>query len=599
MAPERETRRLAAILATDMVGYSRLMEADERGTITRHKAHRQELIDPEIAAYNGRIVKTTGDGLLVEFASVVDATECAVAIQRAMKERETDVPEERRIEFRVGINLGDIVIDGDDILGDGVNVATRLEGLAEPGGVCIAGNVQEQIAGKLEFGYQDLGEQRVKNIERPIRAYQIILDGKNTGEVSATASRPSSHARADKPSIAVLPFDNMSGDPEQEYFADGITEDIITELSRFRSLLVIARNSTFVYKDRPVTVGDFGRELGAKYVLEGSVRKSGDRVRVSAQLVEAETGEHLWADRYDCGLEDVFSLQDEVTEKIVSTLAIHLEEAERACSLRSNPGNLSAYDCWLRGKYHFNKGSKDELLEARALFERAIELDPMFAAAYIELGETYYVEAVSSWTTSPESANEKVFELARRAVELDPHDSRAHLSLAWACLNVRSDFDLAKTQIDEAVKLNPNDYNNYCFKGWLSTCLGELEDAVACSNEAFRRSPLAPDNCLYARVAAEYLAGNYGEAITAFGRMLRPGPSIYAWAAAAYAQQGQVEEARIKMEEFYRRVSTKPAAPAREDEEGWLEYWSKQFPSIDSTVRERLFDGLRKAGFSV
>ena len=474
-----------------------------------------------------------------------------------------------------------------------------FEGLAEPGGVCIAGNVQEQVASKLELGYRDLGEQRVKNIERPIRAYQIDLGGDSVKNVGVAETKPSAHAPADKPSIAVLPFDNMSGDPEQEYFADGIAEDIIIELSRFRSLLVIARNSTFVYKDRPVNVAEFGRELGAKYVLEGSVRKSGERVRVSAQLIEAESGKHLWADRYDRGFEDVFSLQDEVTAKIVSTLAIHLEEAEQSRSLRNNPGNLSAYDFWLRGKCLFNKGSKSELLEARALFEKAIELDPGFAAAYIDLGETYYVESISSWVTSPESAKRKFLELAQRAVELDPHDSRAHLSMAWAYLNVKSDFDLAKSQIDEAVKLNPNDYNNYCFKGWLSTCLGELDDAVACSNEAFQRSPLVPDACLYARVAAEYLAGNYGEAIATFGRMLRPGPSICAWAAAAYAQQGRMEEARIRMEEFYRRVSAKPTAPAREDEDGWLEYWSKEFPSIDSAAREHLFDGLRKAGFSV
>jgi adenylate cyclase len=594
VAPKREERRLAAILAADMVGYSRLMEADERGTIGRHRAYRQEIIDPKIAIHNGRIVKTTGDGLLVEFASAVEATECAVAIQRAMREREASVPEERRIIFRVGINLGDIVIDGDDILGDGVIIATRLERLAEPGGVCIAGNVREQVAGKLELDYRDLGEQRVKNIERPIRAYRVSLDGMSAGTGST-----STDASEDKPSIAVLPFDNMSGDPEQEYFADGITEDIITALSRFRSLLVIARNTSFVYKDRAVNVGAFGGEVGAKYVLEGSVRKSGDQVRVSAQLVEVRSGNHLWAERYDRGLEDVFSLQDEVTDKIVSSLAVHLEEAERMRSMRSDPNNLSAYDCCLRGRGFLHKGTKDNNLEARALFERAIELDPNYAAAYMELAETYFLEVVSNWTSSPEAATQKVFELARKAVELDPHDSRAHLSLAWGHYAMHSDFAQARTRIDEALRLNPNDFDNHCFKGWLSACSGDLAGAVACSNEALRRSPLVPDDCLRTRIAAEYLAGDYAAAIAAFGKMLRPDPNSHAWAAAAFAQQGRMEEAGARLAEFRHGLSIANAEPARDDKEEWSNYWSVAFPSIDSAARHHLHEGLRKAGLPV
>ena len=575
------------------------MEADERGTIARHRAHRQELIDPQIAAHSGRIVKTTGDGLLVEFASVVDAIECAVVIQRAMAERETNVPKERRIVFRIGINLGDIVIDGDDILGDGVNIAARLEGLAEPGGVCIAENVREQIAGKLELGCRDLGEQRVKNIARPIRAYQIILDGETVRRIDAAAIGPTVPASADKPSIAVLPFDNMSGDPEQEYFADGITEDIITELSRFRSLLVIARNSTFVYKGRPVNVGDIGRELGAEYVLEGSVRKSGDRVRISAQLVEADTGKHLWADRYDRQLEDVFSLQDEVTGQIVSTLAIHLDDAERLRSMRKDPENMSAYDYCLRGKCLFHKGTKDDNLEARVLFEQAIELDSAYATAYMELAGTFFVEVMFGWTSSPEAATQKVFELACKAVELDPHDSRAHLSLAWAHYAMQSDFALARIRIDEALRLNPNDFDNHCFKGWLSTCSGDLEEAVACSNEALRRSPLVPDDCLRTRVAADYLVGDYSAAIAAFGKMLRPDPNSHAWAAAAYAQQGRLEDAQVMLASFFQGLSAAIAAPARDDEKGWQNYWSMAFPSIDLAARDHLYDGLRKAGLSV
>jgi TolB-like protein/cytochrome c-type biogenesis protein CcmH/NrfG len=393
----------------------------------------------------------------------------------------------------------------------------------------------------------------------------------------------------------VLPFDNMSGEAEQEYFADGITEDIITELSRFRSLVVIARNSTFVYKGRSVNVGDVGRELGANYVLEGSVRKGGDRLRVTAQLVEAWTGNHLWADRYDRNLDDVFTLQDEVTQQIVSTLAIHLEEAERVRGGRGEPENLSAYDCCLRGKSLFYNGSMDGLLEARTFFERAIELEPTYAAAHIELGETYFVEALSPWTTSPEAATRKVFELARTAARLDPQESRAHLALAWAHYAMRSDFELANTQIEEALRLNPNDFDNHCFKGWLSTCQGELEDAVACSNEAFRRSPLVPDDCLMTRIAAEYLAGNYAEAVMAFDRMLRPQPNAFAWVAAAYAQLGRGEDAEEKLEEFFLATSAM-VAPARNDGERWLGYWAVAFPSIDPAARDHLHDGLRKAG---
>ena len=576
----------------DVVGYSRLIGVDETGTLTALKALRRELVEPTLKRHRGRVVKLLGDGLLAEFGSVVDAVSAGAEIQKVMPSRFAETPEERRVQVRIGINLGDVVVEGGDLYGDGVNVAARLQEVAAAGGIAVSDAAYMHLSGKLDLVFEDAGEHRLKNIAKPVRVWQWS---------PAATIKPlaANLSLSDKPAIAVLPFDNVSGDPEQEYFADGITEDIITQLSRFRSLCVIARNSTFVYKGRPTNVGDIGRELGAKYVLEGSVRRGDDRVRVTAQLIDAHTGNHLWADRYDRGLEDIFSLQDEVTENIVSTLMIHLEEAERVRSLRSNPENLSAYDCWLRGKCLFNKGSKDEILEARALFERAIELDPMFAAAYIELGETYYVEAESPWATSPEAANEKVFELARTAAELDPHDSRAHLSLSWAYLNVKSDYDLAKMQIDEAVRLNPNDYYNYCFKGWLSTCLGELEGAVACSNEAMRRNPLAPDGCLYSRVAAEYLAGNYGEAITAFGRMLRPVPSICAWVAAAYAQDGRMEEARAKLEEFYQGVSAIPTAPAQEDEEGWLKYWSKEFPSKDSTAREHLFDGLRKAGLSV
>lgn len=585
-------RRLAAILAADVVGYSRLIGVDEAGTLTALKALRRELVEPTLKRHSGRVVKLMGDCLLGEFGSVVEAVSAAAEIQQAIPGRFAEVPVERRIQLRIGINLGDVVVEGSDLYGDGVNVAARLQEAAAPGGIAISDAAYVHLGGKLDLALVDAGEHRLKNIAKPVRVWQWSP----AGTIKSLAADPS---LSDKPTIAVLPFDNVSGDPEQEYFADGITEDIITELSRFRSLCVIGRTSAFVFKGRSVNVGDIGRELGAKYLLEGSVRRGGNQVRITAQLIDAHTGNHLWAERYDRSLEDIFSIQDEVTENIVSTLIVHLEEAEVVRSSRSNPENLSAYDCWLRGKCLLRKGSKDELLEARALFERAIEFDPMFSAAYIELGQTYYMEKVSRWTTSPEGAGKKFFELARKAMELDPHDSRAHLGLAWGYLNVKSDYNLARIQIDEAVRLNPNDYYNYCFKGWLSTCLGELEEAIACSNKAFRRNPLVPDVCLYTRVAAEYLAGNYGEAITAFGSMLRPDGDVLAWVAAAYAQEGSMEEARVKLEEFHQGVIGMPTAPAKEDVEGWLEYWGRTFPSKDSTAREHLFDGLRKAGLSV
>jgi len=599
MTEERVQRRLAAILAADMVGYSRLMGTDERGTIARHKSHRKKLIDPAIEQHNGRIVKTMGDGLLAEFGSVVDAVECAVDVQRAMADQEAIMQADRRISYRVGINLGDIVIDGDDILGDGVNIAARMEALADPGGVCLAGAAYDQVDGKLELSIEDLGEHAVKNIKKPIRVYRVIFDHSTTAGHGVAVDEQPASAAFDKPSIAVLPFDNMSGDSDQEYFADGITDDLITALSRFRSLVVIARNSTFVYKSRAVNVGEVGRKLGVRYVVEGSVRRSSERVRVTVQLVEAHTGNHLWAERYDRGLADIFAVQDEVTEQIASTLMTHLEDAERQHSLRSAPKKLSAYHCCLRAKFLLHKGTKEALFEARTLLERAIDLDPDYAAAYAELAESYFLEFYSPWNTSPETAAENVLKHARTAADLDPHDSRAHLALSWAHLIIGSDYDLARMRIDEALRLNPNDYDNYCFKGWLLTCSGELDDAVACSNEAFRRSPLVPDDCLFTRLAAEYLAGNYVEAIRAHGKMLQPHPNSFAWLAAAYAQLGRTDEAHMKLKEFFRGVSALPMAPERSDRDGWVAYWTTVFPSKDTAAREHLCNGLRKAGMSV
>src|SRR5215469_4265555 len=369
------TRRLAAILAADVVGYSRLMGADEEGTLERLKAHRRELIDPKIAEHHGRIVKTTGDGMLVEFGSVVDAVRCAVDVQTAMPERNTAVPPEQRITFRVGVNLGDIIIDGDDIYGDGVNIAARLQAIAEPGTVCISATGWEHAGGKVPFGADDLGEYQLKNIERPVRVFRIASGA------SATVTRKPLPL-PDKPSIAVLPFQNISGDPEQEYFADGMVEDIITALSRIGWLFVIARNSSFTYKGKTVDVKQVGRELGVRYVLEGSVRKGGSRVRITGQLIDATTGGHIWADHVDGALEDVFDLQDRVTASVVGTIEPRLQRAEIERAGRKPTESLDAYDYFLRGMASFHLFTRDSLLEARGLYLRAIELDPNYASPY-------------------------------------------------------------------------------------------------------------------------------------------------------------------------------------------------------------------------
>ena len=374
-------RRLAAILAADMVSYSRLMEADETGTLARLRTHRLELIDPAIAKNKGRLIKTTGDGLLVEFQSVTGAVECAVEIQRRMARRNADVPPPHRIEFRIGINLGDVIIEDGDIFGDGVNVAARLQGLAQPGGICVSGAIRDQVGDRLGVAFEDLGEQSVKNLARSIRVFRVRLDEAPRPGRPAP-SRPGMAAVSDKPSIAVLPFANMSGDPEQEFFADGLTEDIITALSRFRDLFVISRNSAFVHKGQAVKVQEVAAEFGVQYVVEGSVRKAGGRVRITVQLIDAETDRHVWAERYDRELEDIFAIQDEVTAAIVATLPGRVEAATHDRVTRKPTENMAAYECLLAGKVLHHRSTREDNAEAQRVLERAIALDPKYAHAH-------------------------------------------------------------------------------------------------------------------------------------------------------------------------------------------------------------------------
>src|SRR5215831_11635375 len=421
MSERRIERRLAAILAADVAGYSRLVGEDEEGTLERLRVLRRTLADPKIKEHRGRVIRTTGDGLLVEFASVVDAVRCAVDVQREMALRNTDVPPNRRIEFRIGINLGDIIKDGRDIFGDGVNVAARLEALANAGGICVSRVVRDQVRDKLGFAFDDRGEQQVKNIARPVRVFDVNL----TEETMTLTSDPATRAPPlpDKPSIAVLPFQNLSGDPEQEYFADGMVEEIITALSRIRWLFVIARNSSFTYKGRAVDVKQVGHQLGVRYVLEGSVRKGGNRVRITAQLIEADTGAHVWAERYDRDLADLFALQDEITGAVTIAIAPAVAHAERKRAMRTAPGSLDAWTAYQRGLWHVFKISREDDALAQKYFQQAIDIDPAFPGGYKGLAVAYLQAATLFHSRSPAEAFRSAEASARQAIALDGTDA--------------------------------------------------------------------------------------------------------------------------------------------------------------------------------
>jgi TolB-like protein/Flp pilus assembly protein TadD len=483
-------RKLAAILAADVVGYSRLMGDDETGTLERLKALRKELVQPNIINRGGRVVKLMGDGMLAEFPSAVEAVQCAVDIQTAMADRNEKLPENENIIIRIGINLGDLIVDGNDIYGDGVNVAARLEGLAEPGGICISGKVHAEIRSTLGAAFQDLGEQVVKNIRDPVRVYRWA-DGASTS-VDGSALAEITPIEPTKPSIAVLPFDNMSGDVEQDYFADGMAEEIITALSRVRWLFVIARNSSFTYKGRAVDVKQVGRELGVRFVLEGSVRKSGNRVRITGQLIDANTGAHLWADHFDGALEDIFELQDQVTAKVVGAIAPRMEHAEIERARRKHTSNLDAYDYYLRGLasiYQWNRKSNEEAL---ALFSRATELDPSFAAAYGMAARCYSMRKANGWIAIPEQEVANASSLARKAAHLGRNDPIA-LSAAGIALGfVVGELEEGDELIERALGLDPNLAPAWLFSGWVKIYMGEPEIAIKRIEQAMRLSPNEP-----------------------------------------------------------------------------------------------------------
>jgi TolB-like protein/class 3 adenylate cyclase len=492
LSGERVKRRLAAVLAADVAGYSRLMGRDEEGTLANLKSLRKTVVDPQIAAHRGRIVKTTGDGMLVEFASAVDAARCAVEVQRGMAAQNADLPQDIRIEFRIGIHVGDIIIDDNDIFGDGVNIAARLEGIGEPGGVCISDDAQRQVRGKVDIAFEDMGTQVLKNIAEPMRAWRARLDGSVTPVTPAktAAGSPTPLALPDKPSIAVLPFQNMSGDPEQEYFADGMVEDIITALSRFKSLFVIARNSSFAYKGRAVDIKQVGRELGVRYVLEGSVRKAGTRVRITGQLIEAATGRHLWADKFDGALEDVFGLQDQITTSVVGLIAPTLEQAEIERAKQKPTDRLDSYDFYLRGMALANR--LRSLPEAREFFRKAFEQDSEYGAAYAMAAWTLMMQqSISGVPLSIDMRSEGI-RLAHRASAVGSGDAFALARSGHVLTYLGHEYDRGASMVEQAVALNPNLAMAWHARGWVSLMGGDGERSVESFDRMIRLSPLDP-----------------------------------------------------------------------------------------------------------
>jgi len=544
----RVERRLAAILAADVAGYSRLIEADEEGTLGRLKALRAEIIDPLITSHHGRIVKTTGDGLLVEFASVVDALRCAVEMQAALAQSNAPTPSDHRIEFRIGINVGDIVVDDGDIFGDGVNVAARLEGLADPGGICVSTRVQEDAAGRLDLAFEDLGEQALKNIARPVRAYRVVrAAGSSLKRVSPGPPLP------DKPSIAVLPFANMSGDPEQEYFADGMVEEIITALSCIRWLFVIARNSTFTYKGRAVDVKQIGRELGVRYVLEGSVHKAGGRVRITAQLIDALSGAHLWADRFDGSLEDIFDLQDKVATSAAGITEPALQAAEIARSAGRPTSDLTAYDLYLRADAMILP-SATQIPKALRLLEQAIRRDPNYGPA-LGLAARCCLRLVADGRSGdPEAESRKGIDFARRALRVADDDPNALADAATVLAYFGEDIDAMMALVDRALALNPSFARGWYSSGVLRRWAGQPEVAVEHVETALRLSPRARVGTSLATLGSAYfISRRFDEAVRKLVLAIQEDPSFpdsYRYLAVCYAHMGRLDEARAILQQL-------------------------------------------------
>ena len=583
MAEERLQRRLAAILSADVVGYSRLMGIDEAGTLSRLNALRRELIDPAIASHSGRIVKLMGDGALVEFASAVDAVTCAIEIQRRLRDRDTG-GEADPIRFRIGINVGDIIIEGEDILGDGVNIAARIEGIAEPGGISISEDAWRQVQGKVAANFVDAGEQSLKNIARPVRVYRLDAAPK-----APTAPKPPlpTSAQPDKTSIAVLAFNNMSGDPEQEYFSDGISEDIITDLSKLSELQVIARNSSFTYKGKPVDVTQVGRELGVRYVLEGSVRKAGNRVRVTGQLIDAASGAHVWADRFDRDLTDIFAVQDELTQEIIGALKIKLTASEKALMAVVGTKNVEAHDLFLKGRelVSGNKRDRNMFAEANTCLRRAIELDPNYAGPYAALGWAYIMDFQNLWSDTPETSMDQAERLIGEAIARDDKDPFVHYVAALHSL-WKKDYGRWADEADRALTLNPNYGNAHLARGLVYVYTGEPAKGIPYIERAIRLDP-AQQQYRHFLGTAYLVAGNYEAAAAILKERIAITPTTdlsRALLASAFGHLGRLDEARQMWREL------KEINPRYSHTDHFA-----RLPFKDPADAEKFTEGLRKA----
>jgi adenylate cyclase len=585
-----ETRKLAAILAADVVGYSRLAGADEDRTLARLRALRSDLIDPTIAVHNGRVIKRTGDGALIEFRSVVDAVRCAIEVQNAMVERNAGVSEDRRIQFRIGIHIGDVVEESDgDLMGDGVNIAARLEGVAGPGAICLSEDAYRQVKARLDLAVSDLGPTPLKNIAEPVRVYSLQVRAAAERKPSAAAEKLSERpAPATQHSIAVLAFNNMSGDLEQEYFSDGISEDIITDLSKLTELSVIARNSSFAYKGKPVDVKQVGRELGVRYLLEGSVRRAGGRVRVTAQLIDAASGAHIWADRFDRELTDIFAVQDELTEKITSALKIKLTASERALLASGGTKNADAHDLLLKGRelVMANQRNREVFEQSVACFRRAIELDPSYAAPYAGLGMAYMLDHQNHWSENSETSLDAARRFIDAAIARDDKDPEAYRVAALVSF-WKKDLERSREEADKALSLNPNHPQALVARGNIHLYSGEPTNATPYYEKAIRLDP-GQSQWRHFLALAYFVAGAYETAAAIFKERIALTPNTdlsRAFLASALGHLGRRDDAAavwLELKEINPRYS--PASHMA------------RTPFRNPADANRLIDGLRKAG---
>jgi adenylate cyclase len=574
-------RKLAAILSADVKGYSRLMGEDEKGTLRILNTYK-EIMGNLIQKLHGRVVDAPGDNVLAEFGSVVDAVQCAFEIQKDLKNRNAELPENRRMELRIGINLGDVIEERDKIFGDGVNIAARVQGLADGGGICISGSAYEQVENKVAISFEYLGEHIVKNISRPVRVYRVITQPRVVHEVDKKLELP------EKPSIAVLPFVNMSGDPEQEYFSDGITEDLITDLYKISGLFVIARHSVFTYKGKAAKVQEVGRELGVRYVLEGSVRKAGSRLRITAQLVDTLTGGHLWAERYDRDLKDVFALQDEVTQKIVESLAVRLTKREEDRLARKYTDNLEAYDLVLRGLECYFQLTQQANVNAREIFQKVVDLDPLYALAHSRLGWTYLREWSLGWTQSQDPL-ERALELAKRTIALDDSLSDGHALLAETYLWKRQ-HDEAIAEAEKAVFLDPNNAERMVDLGNILSWAGRSEEAIGWIKKGMRLNPICPVGYLWMLGHAYFLTEQYAEAIATLNKAVDRQPDFlpsHFILAACFLMVGQHEKFSAELEKIKGLIPS--LLP-----EAW-----KQLPYRDQNRVDRFLNLLRGLGLKI